>query len=221
MSKKHFQLRLEALLLFGCLLVLIFLPDMPCHGDTSWGHFIIAHTPSKIWGSSHFAQVINYFIYKILSALKIISSVYDTMNFISIIFGAIYILIIYLISQCFTRPTIRWSFFFTAFISPVTVFFAGYREFGYYPIPLLIFSFYLMLQNKNKAETASFFAGIGSALHGLGFFFFPGLLFVLIYQKRKEKITLLATSVTRITAFYFVFTGIPFIVYIIQPVTKF
>lgn len=194
-------------------------PPVPRY-NAAWGDFIVEGTPSVIWGSSHFGQVVNY---AILQAGRLTVypdfDAHQAMALTSYLMGLVYLVAIGILALPLPR-TRQIGFFVIAALSPITVFFHGDEEMGAYPFPFLLLALGLhrlwVRERDERSVIGSLLGGLGAALHGGGLFFLPGVVALRLAAAGASRgIGRLALHGAEAAAAFFGVAGALFVLYIV------
>lgn len=162
-------------------------------GDGRQWIFLIAHPQREI----PFAELLGFFLAKTaLGCLRAFIDgleAYQVLAWQSKIIGVFFIFVLYsfLRGQSDMPRENRTAGLIMAALLPVSAFFFGYPEFGFYPLPFLLLSltfsgrFLDASASVKNLALAAFFLAMAGLFHGSGFFCLPAVL-LLPFLKRRQ-----------------------------------
>lgn len=197
----------------------LWFPMLPNRGDHGWGSFAIAHTPTTIYGSSHLAQFALYCLSRLRLGPVAPSHALAALHLGSRVVGLVYLLAVWSWGRKLEPGLGRLLFLLVGMLlTPVTVYFTGYEEIGFYSLPFALLGMSIA-SGKGRFGSSRYFgaatAGIGAALHGLGFFFLPAFFSLPRGRSRAAWFEMLAENVRTVLAF-FAPNGIALLVYLLR-----
>ncbi|AKU94363.1 hypothetical protein AKJ09_01027 [Labilithrix luteola] len=192
---------------------------LPNRGDESWGSSLIAHTPKTIYGSSHLAQVMLYGLSRLPLVPLAPTRALGAMHLGSRLIGLLYLVAVSSWARKLEPGTTRLLFLVVGmFLTPVTVYFTGYEEVGFYSLPFVLLGMSIATGSQRLGRwryLGAATAGIGAALHGLGFFFLPAFLSLPRARTRGALRDSLVENVYSVLAF-FAPNGVAFLAYFLR-----